>query len=319
MSNIESGLYVGAQSLWGGLGTKCEEAPTSKEALKLAGLDWKVNPTPIFAEGNPTPIPNFKANVRDIDNSVLGIVTDRYKVVQNEEAFSFTDNLLGEGVTYETAGSLSNGKRVWLLARMPEKKICGDEVIPYLVFTNAHDGSGAVKVAMTPIRVICQNTLTMALKKANRVWSVRHSGNIADKLLEAKQTLFNAETYMEELEKKSEEATEIVVARPEFLAYLNAMFPDKKDNSERQKANIERAKTALSNLYYGKDDIKKFNGTAYGVIQAVADFMPHYIPARVTKTYQENNFMNIADGGKNDLMERTCAYFGVSAQGTNRK
>lgn len=312
MSNIESGMYVGAQSLWGGLGTRCEEAPTSKVALAMSGLDWKVEPTPIFAEGYDTPIPNFKANVRNTDGKVLGIVTDRYKVVQNEEAFSFTDNLLGEGVTYETAGSLSNGKRVWLLARMEGRKICGDETIPYLVFTNSHDGSGAVKVAMTPIRVICQNTLTMALNKADRVWSVRHSGNIADKLLEAKQTLFNATTYMDELEKKSEEATEIVVARPEFLAYLNAMFPDKKDNSERQKANIERAKQALANIYYGKDDIKKFNGTAYGVIQAVADFMPHYIPARVTKTYQENNFMNIADGGKNDLMERTCKYFEVA-------
>ena len=104
-------------------------------------------------------IPGFKANIRDLDNRVLGVVTDRYKVVQNEEAFSFTDSLLGEGVTYETAGSLQEGRRTWILAKLPQKFIIsGDEITPYLVFMNSHDGTGAIKAAMTPIRVVCQNT-----------------------------------------------------------------------------------------------------------------------------------------------------------------
>lgn len=313
MSNIESGMYVGNQPLWGGLGTKCEEAPNSKIALEMSGLNWRVDPKPISVLGTMDAIPNFKANIRSSDGKCLGIVTDRYKVVQNEEAFAFTDELISSGeVTYETAGSLSNGKRVWLLARMPRTKVCGDDLDPYIVFTNSHDGSGAVKVALTPIRVICQNTLTMALKKAERTWSVRHLGDIQNKITEAQNTLFNATQYLEELKKKSEISTEIVVAHPDFLAFLEEMFPMKKGASERQQRNVENARQLLSNIYYGKDDIKKFNGTAYGVIQAVADFMPHYVPARTTKTYQENNFMSIADGGKNDLMEKTCAYFNVA-------
>lgn len=89
------------------------------------------------------------------------MVTNRYKVIQNEEAFSFTDSLLGEGVRYETAGSLQRGKKVWLLARMPQDYIItGERISPYLVFSNIHDGSGAIKVALTPIRVVCNNTLT---------------------------------------------------------------------------------------------------------------------------------------------------------------
>lgn len=89
----------------------------------------------------------YKANVRDSDRKVLGVVTDRYKIVQNEEAFSFTDALLGEGVRYETAGSLQGGKSVWLLAHLPhEYIISGERISPYLLFSNTHDGSGAVKV-----------------------------------------------------------------------------------------------------------------------------------------------------------------------------
>lgn len=87
-------------------------------------------------------ISGFKANVRDRDSQVLGVVSDRYKVVQNEDAFAFTDELLGEGVTYETAGSLQNGRRTWILAKLPQRYIIrGDEIDPYLVFMNSHDGS----------------------------------------------------------------------------------------------------------------------------------------------------------------------------------
>ena len=112
-------------------------------------------------------------NLRDIDNAALGIVSDRYKVVQNEDAFRFTDDLLGEGVSYETAGSLQGGRKVWMLAKMPHRYIiAGDEIAPYLVVMNSHDGSSGIKVAMTPIRVVCQNTLNLALNSAKRIWTM---------------------------------------------------------------------------------------------------------------------------------------------------
>ena len=146
-ANVESMFYV-REALWHGLGICVEEALDSKAALEKSGLDWKVIQKPIMTADNE-PIPGFKANIRDTDSKVLGVVTDRYKVVQNSEAFAFTDTLLNEGVHYETAGSLQDGKKIWLLAKLPDKYIIKDEQIePYLVFSNSHDGSGSIKVAI---------------------------------------------------------------------------------------------------------------------------------------------------------------------------
>ena len=105
-ANVETMFYT-REKPWHGLGTRVEEAPTSKEALELAGLNWKVLQKPIYTSSG-IPIKGYKANVRETDQNILGIVTDRYKVVQNEEAFKFTDDLLGAGVRYETAGSLQD-------------------------------------------------------------------------------------------------------------------------------------------------------------------------------------------------------------------
>ena len=118
-ANVET-MFSVREKPWHGLGTIVAEAPDSGAALELAGLDWNViQKSIVTADG--TEIDGFKANVRDSDNSVLGIVTDRYKVVQNREAFAFTDALLGEGVKYETAGALQGGRRTWMLARLPHQ------------------------------------------------------------------------------------------------------------------------------------------------------------------------------------------------------
>ena len=121
-ANVESMFYVGRTAPWHGLGVSVEEAPTSEKALQLAGLDWQVEQRDIYTSAGRR-VEQFKANVRDTDQKVLGVVSDKYQVVQNEEAFAFTDALLGEGVQYETAGSLANGKMIWLLAKLPEKYI----------------------------------------------------------------------------------------------------------------------------------------------------------------------------------------------------
>ena len=157
-ANVESMFYV-RETPWHGLGTRVMEAPTSKDALILSGLDWNVVQEPIYT-GTEELIDGYKANVRDCDRKVLGVVTDRYKVIQNEEAFAFIDELLGQGVRFETAGSLQDGKKVWMLAHMPhEYIILGEHISPYLLFSNTHDGSGAIKVALTPLRVVCNKNM----------------------------------------------------------------------------------------------------------------------------------------------------------------
>lgn len=126
-ANVESMFYV-RETPWHGLGTRVNEALNSEEALTAAGLDWNVIQEPIYTETEEL-IEGYKANVRDTDRQVLGVVTDRYKIVQNQEAFAFTDELLGEGVRYETAGSLQGGRKVWLLAHLPHEYIISGERI----------------------------------------------------------------------------------------------------------------------------------------------------------------------------------------------
>lgn len=304
-ANVETMFYAG-ETPWHGLGVPVIEAQSSADALRLSGLDWEVQSRRIQVAGGSA-IEGYKANVRSTDGRVLGIVTNRYKIVQNRDAFAFTDMLLGEGVKYETAGSLANGQRIWLLARMDTTKICGDDVTPYLVFTNSHDGTGSIKAAMTPIRVVCQNTLTAAIAGAKRTWSTKHCGDINGKLEDARNTLKFANQYMDKLEEQADIMTQIIVPNPLFIEYLYKMFPVSNDATERQKRNIEYQRSALQDIYNNKDDIKKFNGTAWGVLNAVADFVPHFRPLRETNTYKENNFMKIVDG--DSLMENTCKFF----------
>ena len=141
-ANVETMFYVRVAP-WHGLGVCVEEALNSRDALEQSGLNWTVEQRPIMTDYNI--IPGYRANVRQSDGKVLGVVTDRYKVVQNHEAFAFTDALLGEGVKYETAGSLQDGRKIWILAKLPDKYIIeGEQIDPYLVFSSSHDGSGAI-------------------------------------------------------------------------------------------------------------------------------------------------------------------------------
>lgn len=306
-ANVESMFYFG-QVPWHGLGTEVKEALSSKEALKQAGLDWKVISQPICTKESGIDIEGYSANVRDSDGSVLGIVGDRYKIVQNDEAFAFTDALLGEGARYETAGSLAGGKRIWMIASLDKTNIMGDEVIPYLVFTNSFDGSGAVKVAITPIRVVCQNTLTLALKQAERTWSVKHTSTIGSKISQAKETLFSAEKYMKYLEASSEMLADIKVSKNDITDFLTYAFPISENASERQVNNITDRRNNFYRLYSNKSDITRFRGTAYGLMQAAADFDAHEMPKRRTATNQESKFIITTQGGDASLMSRLSNY-----------
>lgn len=224
-ANVET-MFSVREKPWHGLGKIIADAPNSEEAIRLAGLDWNVYQQDLVTM-NGLEVPGFKVNIRDGDDSVLGIVTDRYKVVQNHEAFRFTDELLGKGVRYETAGSLQDGKRTWILAKLPnEYIILEDQISPYLVFFNSHDGSGSIRCAVTPIRVECQNTLNLALATAKRSWSAVHTQSVNDKMQEAAQTLFFAEKYMAELGKEIYKLHKVSLTDSKVLEYIEEFFPD---------------------------------------------------------------------------------------------
>ena len=307
-ANVESMFYV-RETPWHGLGTKVMEAPSSKEALSLAGLDWKVLQEPIYTE-NEELVEGYKANVRDSDRKVLGVVTDRYKVIQNEEAFAFTDELLGEGARYETAGSLQGGKKVWLLAHLPhEYIISGERISPYLLFSNTHDGSGAIKVALTPIRVVCNNTLNLALSTAKRSWSMIHTGDIKGKMNEAKDTLFMAEKYMDSLGKEFENLRMKKISDSKVMEYIEILLPIEQGATPQQARNIKKLQEDMKIRYFDAPDLQDVGRNAYRFINAVSDFATHAEPLRRTASYKENLFARTVEG--NPLIDR--AYQIVSA------
>lgn len=294
-AEVETMFYT-REAPWHGLGTMVMEAPDSKSALELAGLDWMVIQKPIETQDG-LPISGFKANLRNTDKQILGVVTDRYKVVQNKDAFAFTDKLLGEGVTYETAGSLQNGRRTWLLARMPQRYIIsGDEVTPYLVFMNSHDGTGAIKAAMTPIRVVCMNTLNLALSTAKRSWSANHTGNIEGRLQDARYTLLYADKYMSELGKSIDRMNQIKLSDRQVYEYIDALFPLLDEPTEQQKKNLMKMKEDVKLRYFEAPDLQHVGKNAYRFVNAVSDFATHAKPLRERKNYRENLFAKTVDG-----------------------
>lgn len=299
-ANVESLFYVSNEANsrftpWHGLGTPVEEALKSAEAIQMAGLNWTVDARPVY-DSFQKEIEGYKANVRSSDNSVLGIVSDKYKIVQNEEAFEFTDSLIGDEVKYETAGSLKEGKLVWLLAKMPERKILDDKFDPYICFSNQHDGKGAIKVCMTPIRVVCNNTLNLALDTAKRTWSTKHMGDMQSKLEEARETLGFAHDYLEALNEEANRLSEVKVSDSELEAIFDAMYPiDYDKDTNRKIKNITDMKTKLFNCYE-MNDISQYKGTAWGIVNAATDMADHATPQRFSENFEENRWSVVMFG-----------------------
>lgn len=296
-ANVETMFYQG-EVPWHGLGREVAECPTSEDALRLAGLDWDVISTPVMV--NDKELPEYKANVRSSDGSILGIVSDRYKIVQNRDAFAFVDDILKSGapVTFNTAGSLADGKRTWLLANLPPTRILGDDVVPYLVFTNGHDGKHPVSVCMTPTRVVCQNTLNAALKGAKRTWSFRHMGDIESRKQEASETLQLANQYTVGLREFAEDMVQKKISSTMLTKIIDTLFPIDEDASDRIKQNVDNFRNQFTDIYLNKSDLQNIRGTAWGVYNAMGDFASHIKPARKTANFQEGLFASFLDGNK---------------------
>ncbi len=287
---------------WHGLGRiiEADAPPKSDQAIIYAGLNWNVEKRPALFTGNDGSIitvPNRFVTVRDSDEATFGVVGADYRIVQNIEAFDFADELLGEGLRYETAGSLHGGKKIFLLGKMPSTEILGDKVEPYIILTNSHDGCGAIKIAMTPVRVVCQNTLNLALSGAKRTWSARHVGDMKAKLDAARTTLKLAGIYMDNMKKQAEILVAKKIDDRQVSQICEALLMPKADEmTDRQFIAASARIAELKTRYNEAPDLAGFRGTAWGFIGAVSDMVTHAAPARRTQQYQET-LMEGAIGG----------------------
>jgi phage/plasmid-like protein (TIGR03299 family) len=296
-------MFSVRQVPWHGLGVVLDEYPKSiDEALDKAGLGWKVTHgdvlvvkapewTDDFGTKHPAeliPANGFKANLREDTGEVLGIVSDEYEVVDNRDAFRFLDALIGSDMHFETAGSLWRGRRVWTLARLPEYiELGGDQSAIYVYVANSHDGSMAVTAAVTPIRIVCANTLGAALRQAEhgasaeRTFRFRHTGNLQAKFAEARQVLGMTINYQKQfkaladglaLEPISERTLERSVLRHLWLI-------DDETMGARARANRERTIERVLSIFRGRgiagDTTGNSPGSKWTAYNAIAEHLDY--------------------------------------------
>lgn len=266
-----------------------------QEILTNSKLNYRVVKSPLYyTHGDDVmELEDKFATVRADTGEVLGIVGDRYKVVQNQEAFSFLEELFGE-MRYVKSGVWDGGKKCFVTLQAQSREVLGDLIDNYVIFVNSFDGSTGLTVAISPMRVVCMNILTLGLRKAFRKWTVKHTAGIEGKIKEARQTLQLTNKYIEHYGETAQEMFEIPLTPEDIDKFLIALYPGDEINSRSfENAQIKRVqvKRALNN-----PDLNRFKETGWGVYNAVSYTVCHLPPLRLTQNWQENRDMSLTMG-----------------------
>lgn len=281
-----------------------EHVPRAEEVIKLAQLDWEVNLEPVFtktAAGTFREVPERFAIVRDQDEKSLGVVSSMYHPLQNREAFQFLDNLADEGLEYETAGSLRGGETVFVTAKLPREILIGGEDAHelYLFVRNSHNGRHAVRVGVTPIRVVCQNTMNLAMNNMKRSWSCPHVGTMQGRLQDARAALDLTWAYVDVFEQTAEELVSTPLSDLDFEMFLEECL---KTDLIGPKAK-EAADAGITRLYHNSETIGQFKGTAWGALNAVGEYFDWYRES----TSNEARLLNSIEGVSARMRDRALA------------
>ncbi len=190
-----------------------------------------------------------------------------------------------------------------MLARLPQRFIiAGDEITPYFVVMNSHDASCSIKVAMMPIRVVCQNTLNLAFRSAKRTWTAKHTSNIMERIEDARITLQFAEQYMRGLGKCVDVLARKRLTDKRVMEFISEFFPVEEGMTAAQKKNNITMQKDLKARYFDAPDLQGMGKSGYRFINAVSDFATHAKPIRKTKNYRENLFLKTVEG--NPMIDR---------------
>lgn len=249
------------EKAWHGLGQIVQDYPTSAEALKFAGLDYEVVKQDIYttrynADGQPMDfshrIKSHYATMRPDTGDVLGIVGKDYEIIQNRDAFSFFDAIVGgDGIQYETAGALGKGERIFITAKLPSYiKVGKDDLIEqYLFLTTSHDGYGSITAAFTPVRIVCNNTLNAALRNQTNSIKIRHTANAKDRLEQAHKVMGISNQLSGQLEEIFNSWTRVKITDPELQKLIQrAMVPNKEVLDNIEKGQFDELSTCFTNM-----------------------------------------------------------------------
>ena len=290
----EKTFWDSRKALWKGIGTEFDTNYSAEEALRMAGLDWNVVQKDLYTDAGDK-IDGFKANVKETDDTVLGIVSDKYSVIQNTDIFRFCNQLFKQGLKLETMGSFRNGRNVFVVMKLPESYFMnGDQINSYVVAVNSHDTSTSLRIFICPLRISCSNMLPLAMKRAQRSWSSVHAGTLENKLDAAKETLRLAENYMSNLGKEIHELQNKEISESKVIELVNELVPIPENASEQQKKNVEKIRGDILYRYRFAPDLTCLPNSAYRFLNSISDHICHSRPIRETKDYQTNLFQKMA-------------------------
>lgn len=269
---------------WHGLGTVIEGMATAEEALELSGLDWEVTKEPVYQKVGDDflQIPDRYSNVRSSDNKSLGIVSANYHVYQNREAFNFlnemTDTGTGDAI-FSTAGSLFGGARTFITVKIGDQFTVGDNDAHdlYLMVTNSHDGSQAFNAAVTPIRAVCNNTVTLGMAQAATKWSLTHRAGMEGRVANARETLELSFRYMDAFEEQVAALMEVEMVKDQFYKLVDNLVP-------ASKLQHDKDVDTLMDIWETEPTVKAGGGegNGWGAFNAITFWTDH------SKNYRNN-------------------------------
>lgn len=286
---------------WSDIGTNVMTCKNMEDVLVTSGLDYEVEVRPVFY-GNDfdditgtMEVPGRYVTVRTRDNHPYGVVSNKYEIIQNRDAFDFV-NYMGDEITFEKAGETANGM-VYIIGKLPEVNILGDTFTPYTIFRNGFNGKFKITAAICPLRIVCQNQFNFAFKNTQNSITIRHTSNADVKMKEARETLKLSADYMLELNNVAERYAGMHLSEFQLARFMKEAFPiDGIENMNPfKRKTLEDARTAFKSAYES-DDNSNFRGTAWGLINAYTDYITHKVPRNVTEIKSETKFIQVTFG-----------------------
>lgn len=281
-------MFSAREVPWHKLGKIVSDNLTAKDAIIAGGLDWKCIEQPLFLRGlaeiDGIPVigneaPEHKAIVRDTDKSVLGVVGKGYHVIQNADCFDFMDDVIGSGqAVYEAAGSLKNGKVIFMTVKLTDDAKIGDDVIEkYILLTSSHDGSLSLQVRWTPVRVVCMNTLNAALHgQTQSTMKIRHTRNYRSKIEQAREVLKVTDRYYHIMETEFNRLLDTQFNIGQMRTFTEQLLPSNGEASTKTKNNRTKVLELFST---GRGNAAVAN-TRWAAFNAVTEYVDHYATTR---------------------------------------
>ncbi|MCY2966274.1 MAG: DUF932 domain-containing protein [Planctomycetota bacterium] len=291
---------------WHNLGKLIVDAVTSRDMIQFSGMDWDVGLEELKTESGIV-VPDYFATVRKDSGKILGVVGKRYKIVQNRDAFAFLDSLTSSGeMLYESAGVLRGGGTVWCLARLPsvDEIAPGDSSYRYVLFSTSHDGTGAIQAIPTSIRIVCANTLAVAVG-SNR--GIRHTENVRDRMAEARLILSQYDKSFDLFRDSARKLAETKYSADQAKQYILELFPEVREEGKSQTIRNNKVEQIRAAWRNERNNLPSIKGTWWQLVNAVTETIDHDSTRTSWKRDQhkaENRFQSLFAGAGADMKTR---------------